>query len=229
MSDHNPKANTPTSDQQTEAEATDHDDASTDKSQPLVVPPSSPPPQPDTDLSETQEVANETNADTDTEKTRPSMPAPRPGEITPEMISRNSVTKKFGDTDYEEDNFRWGASRFGKNSQLIIKLKDNNERYVFDHDDVNDLIIGRQDPKSDLLPEVDLGPHDGLNMGVSRRHAIIQRSDGSLHLVDQGSPNGTYLNGQKLIELERRILRDGDDIRLGHLTMRIFFRPVGNS
>jgi pSer/pThr/pTyr-binding forkhead associated (FHA) protein len=45
----------------------------------------------------------------------------------------------------------------------------------------------------------------------------------ALQIIDHGSPNGTYLNGQKLIKEEARILRDGDDIRLGHLAIRITF------
>lgn len=47
---------------------------------------------------------------------------------------------------------------------------------------------------------------------VSRRHASVTCSPGGLVLADEGSTNGTYLNGARV---ERAALQDGDLIRLG--------------
>lgn len=53
--------------------------------------------------------------------------------------------------------------------------------------------------------------------GVSRRHAAISRSeDGSVVLVDIGSTNGTFCNGE---QVDRRVLRDGDKIQVGTATI----------
>jgi adenylate cyclase len=50
---------------------------------------------------------------------------------------------------------------------------------------------------------------------VSRRHAMIQlQGENEFWLVDFGSRNGTYLNGQRLTRPIR--LQDGDRILLGH-------------
>ena len=53
---------------------------------------------------------------------------------------------------------------------------------------------------------------------------IIRVDNGALAIVDNNSANGTFLNGHRLVPQQPRILRDGDDIRLGHLTMRVTFQ-----
>ena len=58
--------------------------------------------------------------------------------------------------------------------------------------------------------------------------AFLLRRDGALHIVDNDSANGTYLNGQRLVARQPRILRDGDDIRLGHLVVRVTFNVGGS-
>jgi predicted component of type VI protein secretion system len=59
--------------------------------------------------------------------------------------------------------------------------------------------------------------------GVSRRHAVILLDDETLKIMDLGSANATYLNGQKLIARQARILRDGDELRLGKMTVHVHF------
>ncbi|MCL4256640.1 MAG: FHA domain-containing protein, partial [Anaerolineae bacterium] len=92
---------------------------------------------------------------------------------------------------------------------------------VFKALEIEELVLGRSDPKTGDKPEVDLTDYGAMNKGVSRKHAVIQRKDGSLYIIDQKSANGTYLNGQKLFEFQERVLRDSDDVRLGHLTIRV--------
>jgi ABC-type multidrug transport system ATPase subunit/pSer/pThr/pTyr-binding forkhead associated (FHA) protein/ABC-type multidrug transport system permease subunit len=47
---------------------------------------------------------------------------------------------------------------------------------------------------------------------VSSEHAILDYRAGTYHLVDRNSRNGTFVNGQRIDEIE---LKDGDLIRLG--------------
>jgi pSer/pThr/pTyr-binding forkhead associated (FHA) protein len=42
-----------------------------------------------------------------------------------------------------------------------------------------------------------------------------------LKVIDLCSTNGTYLNGQRLLPQQSRILRDGDELRLGNLAMQV--------
>lgn len=70
-----------------------------------------------------------------------------------------------------------------------------------------DLVLGRSD---DVPVRVD-------DEGVSRRHArIVRNPDGTVSLVDLGSTNGTFCNGERV---RRRILQDGDKIQVGSTTI----------
>jgi FHA domain len=127
-------------------------------------------------------------------------------------------TKTIPDNDNQEGEPRFGAIRFREN--LILLMLDGDKQFIFDREQVDEIWIGRKDPKTGLSPEVDLGDI-GTQEGVSRRHAKIMRRDGALHVVDNNSSNGTFLNGQKLVAQQPRVLRDGDDIRLGKLVLRV--------
>lgn len=52
--------------------------------------------------------------------------------------------------------------------------------------------------------------------GVSRRHALVERRGDEVVLTDQGSANGTYVNGERITE---RALVDGDLIQFGSLAL----------
>jgi adenylate cyclase len=56
---------------------------------------------------------------------------------------------------------------------------------------------------------------------ASRRHAIIQRTEtGELYLLDLGSRNGTFVNGQRMVTPS--VLKDNDEICIGEY--RLVFR-----
>ena len=107
---------------------------------------------------------------------------------------------------------------------LILQVLETGQTFTFDAEHVEELVLGRANPDTDELPAIDLTQAGGIDKGVSRKHALILRRDSALHIVDNNSANGTYLNGQKLIAMQPRILRDGDDIRLGHLVVRVTFQ-----
>ena len=61
------------------------------------------------------------------------------------------------------------------------------------------------------------------NSSVSRRHAVIGYCFGSgFYITDIGSTNGSRVNHNKLIPLERCLLRDGDLIQLGSIKLEFF-------
>lgn len=87
-----------------------------------------------------------------------------------------------------------------------------------------EIIIGRRDPNSGGMPDVDLTAYAGYRMGVSRRHAAIRLQEKQLNLSDLGSSNGTFLNGTRLSAHRPYQLRDGDEVRLGQMVLRLFFQ-----
>src|SRR5258706_7989216 len=53
--------------------------------------------------------------------------------------------------------------------------------------------------------------------GISRKHAkIIRLPDGTVRVLDLGSTNGTYFNGEKI---DIATLKDGDKIQIGSATI----------
>ncbi len=61
-------------------------------------------------------------------------------------------------------------------------------------------------------------PDDTL---VSRRHALIEFSQGEYTIKDLGSTNGTFVNNRPVQKGEKRILRAGDIIIIGKTEMTI--------
>ena len=84
--------------------------------------------------------------------------------------------------------------------------------------------IGRLDLTSASFPEVDLTSDDGLEEGVSRRHAKITRRGKEVFIEDLGSINGTFLNRKKLTPYLPQALKSGDELQLGKLILRVSFQ-----
>jgi hypothetical protein len=116
----------------------------------------------------------------------------------------------------------WGTARFGQDASIVIHIRDATDPVVLQP--AKKTVLGRSDVTSTQKPDLDLTPYGALEKGVSRIHAAINRSEDTLTLVDLGSANGTHLNGQRLIPDQPRILRDGDEIRLGKLVAHIYFK-----
>jgi len=66
--------------------------------------------------------------------------------------------------------------------------------------------------------------HVAADPSVSRAHARMLVEDGELHVQDAGSTNGTYLNGQRLAAGADARVRNGDELILGSLTLRVELR-----
>ena len=88
----------------------------------------------------------------------------------------------------------------------------------FVHYDPRGREVGRHALSADTVvvgraaPDITLSPND---MSLSRRHASIVLRDGKTFLRDLKSANGTHVKVEHSI-----VLRDGDQIRMGHQTLR---------
>lgn len=88
-----------------------------------------------------------------------------------------------------------------------------------------ELLIGRRTETSqDAL--LDLTILNAVNLGVSRRHALIKRTATGFEVTDLSSRNGTWLNTERLIPHKPYPLESGSLIRLGHLQLLIMYQPV---
>jgi hypothetical protein len=112
--------------------------------------------------------------------------------------------------------------------QHIGRLKQHDVAlYIGDMEDpliislVHDLLLGRYGGV-DQQPPIDLAAFQGLEQGVSRRHALLRRFGVDVAIVDLGSTNGTWLSGVRIQPHQPVILRSGDRVLLGRLPMQIY-------
>ncbi len=96
-------------------------------------------------------------------------------------------------------------------------------RQKLDVEFVNQMRIGRGDEGLDTQPELDLTSYGGMEMGVSRMHAMIQLTDQGFIISDLGSTNGTYLNNNQLTPSLPFLIKSGDEIRFGDFLVHIFW------
>lgn len=71
------------------------------------------------------------------------------------------------------------------------------------------------------------GPDSLLRLddpSVSRRHAVVFFRHGHIMLEDQGSTNGTFVNGERIDKAE---LKNGDRLRLGRVYVRVIEAEYG--
>jgi pSer/pThr/pTyr-binding forkhead associated (FHA) protein len=83
------------------------------------------------------------------------------------------------------------------------------------------ITLGRKDKRQAVEPTVDLTHDYGYRLGVSRLHAEIFYHDGSYHIRDLGSSNGTWVNSQQVVAPAAVPIQYGDSIRLGHMVIQV--------
>jgi len=113
---------------------------------------------------------------------------------------------------------------FGTLSTLLIAVRNYEQHPLHINLADQPLAIGRSDPNSNETPDIDFQPYGASEMGVSRQHAILRRTQQTITVVDQGSVNHTYINGEKVHAHEVRVIRDGDEVRFGRLITHFTFK-----
>jgi len=117
---------------------------------------------------------------------------------------------------------RWGTAYFGDHSVLRIHVRHSGE--IVETRFKEACVLGREIEESH--PDLDLTPYDAVKLGVSRQHVRLTQKIATIMVEDLGSRNGTFLNGERLIPKQPRVLRNEDELRLGHMVLRISFRSA---
>ncbi|HEY5610522.1 MAG TPA: cyclic nucleotide-binding domain-containing protein [Thermoanaerobaculia bacterium] len=87
----------------------------------------------------------------------------------------------------------------------------------------DETLIGRSDPVTGILPDVDLTGVD-TNRSVSRRHAKIVRTAEVFAVLEEvGTVNGTFVNDQRIPTGVPVPIQNGDRVRIGLVSMRVVF------
>ena len=91
-------------------------------------------------------------------------------------------------------------------------------------DSKGEFVIGRKvGTTSEGL--LDLSPLGGYHLGVSRRHAVIRRTEHGYEVLDLGSANGTWLNDERLLPHKAYPLASDSHLRLSNMRLFVLYRP----
>jgi len=130
----------------------------------------------------------------------------------------------------EATSRQYSDAYFGPDTVLMIDLRDSSQVLELRPQLRNhEMVMGRTTGNGAMSPDVDLGPMGASELGVSRLHLALryEAADNTLQIYDLGSANGSYVNGQKLHPKELRVLRHGDELRLGRLVLRVRYLHPG--
>jgi hypothetical protein len=149
----------------------------------------------------------------------------RPGELACSrcgtILAVGGTTRKLG-TDAPPKQASWPTGDVIVTDQEPIVLEIEGQQMKVPVAEV--VTIGRvSDIPDDSRPDVDLSPFGAGDKGVSRKHIKIKRKNILVYVADLGSTNGTLLNGRRLIPNAERLLRNGDELQLGRLKVKVKF------
>ncbi|OGW34569.1 MAG: hypothetical protein A2010_03815 [Nitrospirae bacterium GWD2_57_9] len=85
----------------------------------------------------------------------------------------------------------------------------------------SEVVVGREDPFSEVFPDLDLTDFGGADGGVSRKHAVIHRTDTGCTIEDMGSTNGTYVNKKRIQPHAPQEIKPGDEVRFGKVAFSL--------
>ncbi|MBI5667740.1 MAG: FHA domain-containing protein [Chloroflexi bacterium] len=142
-----------------------------------------------------------------------------------EPIKGSNVTKQLDDPSSVPS-----SEFFGPESVLALRMRGSSDVFeVRPQTSDHEIIIGRSSSGSAIMPDVDLNTRQAADLGVSRMHMAIryEADQNAVLVVDLGSANGTFINGQRVLPKEIRVLRHGDELRLGRLVLMVSFRHPG--
>lgn len=106
----------------------------------------------------------------------------------------------------------------GEGTALVLTSSNGNKLEIPAKDEI---VIGREDPISEVFPDLDLTDFGGADGGVSRKHAVIHRSGAGCTIEDMGSTNGTYINKKRIQPHSPQAIKPGDEVRFGKLAFSL--------
>ncbi|MBK8029516.1 MAG: FHA domain-containing protein [Chloroflexi bacterium] len=102
--------------------------------------------------------------------------------------------------------------------RISLTIVDTNIQIAFEVADY--VTLGRFSQIPSRGKVIDFSPFNIHDYGVSRIHATLQLQNNRVTICDNGSTNGTYLNGKRLKSSASYVLNEGDYVALGTLLLR---------
>ena len=169
-------------------------------------------------LRRTEEQLQAAHAELEVARAPQSLPTPsQPLEVLP---GRETIKgyRHAGDPIFSQRIAPVDANALGKAIKLVHA--ESGSEFAFDTSKT-EMLIGRPDPVTGLLPEINLGPLDSQR-SLSRRHAKVINEGGMLFLREEvGTTNGSFVNGERLLTGQARPLAPGDLLRFGSVELKV--------
>ncbi len=103
--------------------------------------------------------------------------------------------------------------------RIGLRILPKDHRMIFDMS--GPMVLGRMESHDNVFPDIDLGPYSADEMGVSRQHLTLKLDGDRIMACDNGSRNGSLLNNERMKAYTDYPIRDGDEISLGLLRVKI--------
>jgi pSer/pThr/pTyr-binding forkhead associated (FHA) protein len=87
------------------------------------------------------------------------------------------------------------------------------------------LIFGRKSDEPSDVPILDLTELGGYQMGLSRRHAMIRRTEEGYEIIDLYSTNGSWLNDERMMPNKPYRLTNGSQLQFGRMRLLVLYNP----
>lgn len=134
----------------------------------------------------------------------------RNGSMSLEDIYRKSKGEEKKTGEDHNRGYKLGKSGNGENIRMVAMNTPQYFEIVLDRDE---LVIGKKAGLVDVVIP--------FNKMISRKHCQITRRDGKCFIIDEGSANGTYINGERIVTKKAYQVKQGDIIRLADSNFQI--------
>jgi len=136
----------------------------------------------------------------------------------------NTLLEKLAGREVDADHVALDATQIAPQAKAVRhRVVDVATGTAFFFSTGDETTIGRADPVTGILPDIDLTSVDN-NRSVSRRHAKIIKSGDEYHALEEvGTVNGTYVNDQRIPTGVPVTLHDGDLLKIGLIAMKVVF------
>ncbi len=147
--------------------------------------------------------------------------SPGKSRLTPAQMPRTDMTPATPPRIQHQLASQDGAQHSGTGAPLRrIRLRLTNGK-AFELVGKSTYLIGRYDAAAGQIPDVDLTEWNGAACGVSRRHALLHVEADGVYIEDLESLNETVRNNYRLLPHQLYPLEDGDELRLGSISLLV--------
>jgi hypothetical protein len=127
----------------------------------------------------------------------------RPASTEPRKTDDTTASLEIGALDPEHEVGDLPDLAAGTGMLVVVRGPNAGSRYLLDRAETS---VGRHADADIFLDDVT----------VSRRHVTLRKTDHGIELHDNGSLNGSYVNGERV---EQRGLATGDEVQIGRFKL----------